>query len=177
MYWAIGAYLLLCFPLIITPRIYYNSNIGKVFFSLAIFGINILSGYIRLKGATIYFHFSRKKALAVRLINTRQMLKGNVDVFRSIEVFYITFYIDLPLDEKSVPAAGAINFLKSVLLPVYLSRKPFLKTEDRLFIGRQDHIGTLFEATIVFNLITILSLIFRKVKNSLWTNIKKKSKT
>ena len=174
MYWVIGAYIVLYFPVFITMLIYYNSVIGKAFFTLTIFGMIKISGYIRLKRETLYFHFSKNRALAVRLINTRQMIKGNVDVFRSIEVFELSAYMNLPLDERSVAVAGAVGFAKSILLPVYKTNKPFITMKNRLTVGKQANAELLFAATIAFNLITIITLILRKLRNSLWMNIKKK---
>ncbi|MBP5177511.1 MAG: hypothetical protein ILP02_02885 [Clostridia bacterium] len=160
-------YIVLCMPFFIDVKIYSNRSIKKTFFLMTFFFLLKISGYIRLDGATVYFHVSDKKSVAIRLLNTRKMIKGKVGLLRSVEVLSFTAIINLDKEFVSVPVAAAINAVKSAGLAIAKTYKPFMKITEKLTVGRVKNAEALFGARLAINIVGILTIILRLLRKNI----------
>ena len=167
MYYAMGLYALLCFPVFITPFAYYDERLKKAFFSVTIFGFIRINGYARIKNFVIYLHLSEKRAIAIKLVSTKSMFEKGVGVFRSLEFFSASAYLSLPANEECILITGVATFLKNTLLPIYKTNKPFVKATGVTTLGRRENAQIFFKCTFAFNLITVLTLLIRKLKEAI----------
>ena len=160
--------IILCFPWCFELYAYYDEGYKKAFFSLKLFGISILSGYIRLAGGIMYIHVSDKKAIALRIVSIKDLFKSNVNYLQSVELLTLKLYLDAPANEKYIIGLGVLSFIKSILLPIYKTNKPFIRIKQRTTVGKSDRLQFYFAIVFAFNLISVITIVFRKLKN-IWT--------
>ena len=168
MYWVFAVVILLIFPFIFNFTVYYNENIKKVFVSISLFGfIGIISGYFTFKNGIIYFHYTAKRAIALKILSTTTMIRGNSKFYKSIEVISIRQSINLPLKPNYIFAGNTVNVASSLLFPLYKNRKPFIDIDNKITVGKLDHLEAVFQFSILINLVVLITIIIRKLLSSI----------
>ncbi len=168
MYWVFAIIILLIFPFLFGFKIYYNSNIKKVFVTIDLFGfISILSGYFTFKEGIIYFHYTNRRAIALRLLSTTTMIRGNSKFYKSIEVMSIYQSINLPLKPNYIFLGNSINVANSILFTLYKNRKPFIDIDNKITVGKLNHVEIFFQFKILLNIVVLITIIVRKLLSSI----------
>ncbi len=168
MYWVFAIIILLIFPFLFGFTVYYNGNIKKVFVTINLFGfISILSGYFTFKDGIIYFHYTNKRAIALKFLSTTTMIRGNSKFYKSIEVMSIHQSINLPLKPNYMFLGNSINVANSILFPLYKNRKPFIDIDNKMTVGKLDHVEIFFRFKILINIVVLITIIVRKLISSI----------
>ena len=142
-----------------------------MFFTLNLFGIILFTGFVRLRGGVLFIHVSDDKAIAFRVVSLNGLFKQNVNVFESIEFFIFKLYVNAQLDETAVKICGVLSFIKSVFLPVYKANKPFTRLYQKTTLGKCDSLQIFFVTRFAFNILSIINILIRKLKNK-WKTMK-----
>lgn len=164
MYWALAVAVLLIFPFMFNITVYFNERVKKVILIIDLFGfINILSGYFTYKNNIIYLHISKKRAIAMKILPTTTMIRGNSQFYKSIEIFSLNEFLSLPLKANCVFFANALNVANSILLPLYKNQKPFMDIDADILLGKINYTVFYVQTKIILNLVVLITIIVRKI--------------
>ena len=167
MFLSIAAFVVLAFPIFIGVALYYDTGLKRVYYKISLFNVLKIKGYVRLGEGSVYIHLSDKTAFAIKTDKTKKILKGNSNVFKSIEI--LNFSADIFIDEnRFLPVAAIVSTALEVsALPIIKTYKPFLRAGIDFAESKNGLSGAYIKSTLFFNLISVISIFFRKIRNSL----------
>jgi len=149
-------------PIVVSPLVYYDKTVKKLFFAVSVYGIPVLGGYIKRRSDVIYIHISDKKAFAVRI-----KPGGNtfgVKGLSAIDILKANLIINASISESGIIFCGLIEFATATLQPIFKTNKPFADVRQTINIGNTDDLQLFFKLTAVFNLVSVIKILLKNVR-------------
>lgn len=164
----IALIILILIPIKIDCYLYYDKE-NKILTSCAyLYGvIKIVGGYFERIGSEVFFHYTNKKAMVIKIGDMREN-KIKLKDLSSVKLKTITPIISMPNDANSYGYGSAIAVLSNVFLP-YISKEAKTKNAKTVvIIGRDEALKTYiklnFATTIIAIIITIVKIRIRNEK-------------
>ena len=159
MYIAIIIFVVMITPIKLDIIVYYNEKINKLFFGVKLYFITIFSGFITLDKSTVVIHYKNKSAVAFdvkKVFSTN----GGVNFFKYVEITDIYLSLNVKNEMNEIIALSLIRQVLIVGFNVFKSYKPFSSVAQDMTIGKQGYNDGLFNAKLLFNLISLIELFF-----------------
>ena len=133
----------------------------------------MFGGYIRFDKGTLFIHYKKNKAKAIKLVDAKSM-KFDPSVLRYISVIELKSKFDLPIGDLSVITCVIFNFLSYITSRALTYYYPFLDKNNVLQLNFDDKKTILIKISLLFNFFDILLIIVKTVWENIWKSKNKK---
>lgn len=141
--------------------IYLNSyylvdyKIGKLYFSISLFGITIFGGYCTIKNLKIFVHYSDKKAAVIDICEYVSKNKTSFKL-QGVEVYKIITQTRCSYVEFSlINLLQTVNVVNNTIVPIIIQKKDFLKIKNDFVIVNANEFWSCLNVGIFFNLFSL----------------------
>lgn len=156
-------FIIFIFPLFLSISFYFNYSYKKLFFTIKIFGLRILNGFIKLDKEGIVIHYTNKKAIMFiykHILDIKKHFKPLKDYH------FIKFALIFDIGHKenliqTLSISFLLNYLYKIMEWFFANSKPYLKINNKINTYENKNILNItHNSTIIFNsLMIFISLI------------------
>lgn len=156
--------IILILPIFLTLICHFDSQIGRVNFSIILFGcVKIISGYLMVEGVNLFIHYSNNNAIMINLKTYKP--QGGVKNLKSIEFINFNYFFNFENKPNSVGVCSIFTVGLYMGLCVLKSIKNNIRICGRIKVGGETENNYFFKTTFFFNIITILQSLLNSMRN------------
>lgn len=174
----IVTFCILIFPILLSVDIAFILEKQKLFYTIKIFGVKIIRGYVELIKEGVVIHLTRLKAIIIPYSNVLTM-RSKVKPLK--DYHFLKFKSILEIGEfdsliKSIFISFALRYCSEQINWYLHCKKPYFKYDDRIIIYEEKNkLNYYLNADVVFNMLMVVISLIKIIVEKIFYAIKNRA--